>query len=250
MTDGSGAEQDGSLIGREDELERLGVFLAGPPRHGGSLVLAGEPGIGKTALLTALTGRAEATGTPVLRATGVQYRTQVGYGALQQLLTSLPGTRSRAERMPALAGVLGSEPDAAPGHDVVTEAVVALMADSSREVPALLVLDDAQWLDRPSAVVLGQVARRLPGKGTGLVCTVRPGEQGFFDHSGLPLHELGPLGQAASDALLRRRGSRAVRPRTLGSSRAHGTRPGRRRDRTAGLPALAHPLRGGGTVNQ
>ncbi|MFE2267744.1 ATP-binding protein [Streptomyces lavendulae] len=205
MTDGSGAGQDGSLIGREEDLERLGVFLAGPPRHGGSLVLAGEPGIGKTALLTALTARAEAAGTPVLRATGVQYRTQVGYGALQQVLTSLPGIRSRAVRMPALAGVLGSEPDAAPGLEVVTEGVVALMADSSHDVPALLVLDDAQWLDRPSAVVLGQVARRLPGTGTGLVCTVRPGERGFFDHSGLPLHELGPLGEAASDALLRRR---------------------------------------------
>ncbi|MFE4696258.1 AAA family ATPase [Streptomyces sp. NPDC056738] len=211
MTDRSGGEVDDSLVGREADMERFGVFLSGIPRHGGSLVLAGEPGVGKTALLTAVAGRAEAAGLRVLRAVGVQYGTRTGYGALRQLLTSLPELRSTAVLPPVLAAILGPEGDAAPGHDAasghdaVFEAVVSLVADLSRDTPVLLALDDAQWLDRPSAVVLGQVARRLPGTGTGLVCTLRSGEEGFFEHGGLPLHELGPLGEAASEELLLRR---------------------------------------------
>ncbi|MGW0993260.1 AAA family ATPase [Streptomyces sp. NPDC002523] len=205
MVDRSTGDTDGFLVGREADMERLGVFLAGVPRQGGSLALVGEPGVGKTALLAAAAREAEAAGIRVLHAMGVQYRAQASYGALQQLLISVPEIHSRATRMPALAGALGFERGAAPGHDAVAEAVVSLTAGLSRDVPSLLVLDDAQWLDRASAVVLGQVARRLLGTGTGLVCAVRLGEESFFDHSGLPAHDLGPLTEAASDELLRRR---------------------------------------------
>ncbi|MDV9187042.1 AAA family ATPase [Streptomyces sp. SR27] len=205
MTDRPRGDADGSLIGREADMERFGSFLAGVPLHGGSLALVGDPGVGKTALLTAVVRQAEAAGMRVLQTVGVQYRAQAGYGALRQLLASLAEVHSTAMRMPDLAGVLGSERCAAPGHDVVTEAVVSLVAGLSRDVPTLLVLDDAQWLDRPSSVVLGHVARRLPNTGTGFLCTVRLGEESFFDHSGLPLHELGPLSETASDELLRRR---------------------------------------------
>ncbi|OIJ95629.1 AAA family ATPase [Streptomyces colonosanans] len=204
MIDRSSDDGDGSLVGREADIKRLGVFLAGIPRHGGSLALVGEPGVGKTALLAAVAQEAAAMGMLVLHAVGVQYRAQASYGALRQLLTSVPEIHSRAARVPALAGALGFERGAAPGHDVVAEAVVALASDLG-DIPAFLVLDDAQWLDRASAFVLGQVARRLPGTGMGLVCAIRLGEEGFFDHSGLPLHELGPLSEAASDELLRRR---------------------------------------------
>ncbi|MGW7541136.1 AAA family ATPase [Streptomyces sp. NPDC054770] len=194
----------GGLIGREADLARLDGFLAGVPRPGGggSLVVLGDPGVGKTALLDAVVRGAEAAGLWVLRAAGVQYRAQASYGALQQLLTSVPAFHSRAVRTPALAGALGFEPGTAPGPDAVAEAVVELAVGLARERPSLLVLDDAQWLDRASAVVLGQVARRLDGTGTGLACAARLGEESFFDHSGLPVHELGPLGEAACDELL------------------------------------------------
>ncbi|MEV6057132.1 AAA family ATPase [Streptomyces sp. NPDC052107] len=198
-------ESDGILVGRDADMERLGVFLAGLPRHGGSLALVGEPGVGKTALLAAAAQEAEAAGMRVLHAVGVQYRAQASYGALQQLLTSAPEIRSQATRTPALAGALGFEQGAASGHDAVAEAVVSLVAGLSRDVPVLLVLDDAQWLDRASAVVLGQVAHRLVGTGAGLVCAVRLGEESFFDHSGLAVQELGPLSEAASEELLRLR---------------------------------------------
>ncbi|MFJ2193331.1 ATP-binding protein [Kitasatospora sp. NPDC087861] len=204
-TSGGSDDGDGALIGREADRERVGAFLAGIPRAGGSLVLLGEPGVGKTALLAAVARETEAAGVRVLQTVGVQYRAQAGYGALRQLLASAPESRSEAAGVPVLAAALGFERGTAPGHDAVTEAVVSLLADLSRDLPTLLVLDDVQWLDRASAVVLGQVARQLPGTGAGMLCAARPGDESFFDYSGLPLHELGPLSEDASEALLRRR---------------------------------------------
>ena len=198
--------EDGGLVGRAADLARLGAFLAGVPRLGGAMVLLGEPGVGKTALLAAVAGEAEAAGMRVLHTVGVQYRAQASYGALRQLLMSLPESRSAAAAVPVLAAALDFGPGSAPpGHDAVTRAVVSLVTELSRDRPTLLVLDDVQWLDRASAVVLGQVARRLQGAGTGTVCAARLGDDSFFDHSGLPLHELGPLSEAESEELLVRR---------------------------------------------
>ncbi|MFD8938424.1 AAA family ATPase [Streptomyces sp. NPDC059578] len=191
-----------ALVGREADMERLGAFLADVPRLGGSLVVLGEPGVGKTALLAAVAGRAGAAGMRVLSATGVQYRAQTSCGALRQLLTSVPESREAARELPALATALDFTRGRAPGRDEVAEAVVTLVAELSRAQPVLLVLDDAQWMDRASAAVLGRVVRLLPDSGTGAVCSVRLGDESFFDHAGLPLHELGPLNEAASEELL------------------------------------------------
>ncbi|MFF2548126.1 ATP-binding protein [Kitasatospora sp. NPDC058063] len=196
---------DERLVGREYELGRLGDFLADIPRTGGSLVLVGEPGVGKTALLAEVCRAGGAAGLRVLRSAGAQFRAQAGYGALRQLVASAPECRAAAADVPALAAVLGLERETAPGHEDVARAVLCLVASLSLTRPTLMVLDDAQWLDGASAVVLERVARRLPGTGTGMVCAVRPGEESFFDHVGLPLHELRPLGEAASEELLVRR---------------------------------------------
>ncbi|MGC0417370.1 ATP-binding protein [Embleya sp. AB8] len=196
---------DGTLIGREADLARLDAFLAEVGYNGGSLALLGEPGVGKTALLTAFARRAGAAGVRVLHTIGVQYRARTGYGALRRLLTSVPDVRAGIAGMPVLAAALDLERAAAPGPEAVAEALVSLLADLSRDRPIVLVLDDAQWLDPASAVVLTQAARRLVGVGAGLVCAVRIGDDGFFDHSGLPLHELGPLTEAAAEELLSRR---------------------------------------------
>lgn len=198
-------DPDDSLVGRGPDLARLGVFIADIPRSGGALLLLGEPGVGKTALLAAAARDAEGDGIRVLRTVGVQYRAQAGYSALQQLLASSPKTRTHAASVPVLAAALGLGRDAPAGHDAVTDAVVSLLADLSRGIPTLLLVDDVQWLDHASAVVLGQVARRLLGTGAGMVCAARPGDESFFDYGGLPLHELGPLGDAAAEELLTRR---------------------------------------------
>ncbi|GAA3367398.1 LuxR family transcriptional regulator [Streptomyces sannanensis] len=194
-----------ALVGREAEMELFGAFLTGVPRMGGSLVVLGEPGVGKTALLAAVAQEAESAGMQVLHATGVQYRAQTSYGALRQLLTSVPESRAAVADLPALAAALDFKRGRAPGQDAVAEAVVTLVAELSRKQPVLLVLDDAQWLDRASAAILGRVVRRLPNSGAGTLCSVRLGDESFFDHSGLPLHELGPLSEAASEELLSRR---------------------------------------------
>ncbi|MGW9209744.1 AAA family ATPase [Embleya sp. NPDC055664] len=195
---------DGALIGRAADLARLDVFLTDVGHGGGSLVLLGEPGVGKTTLLTAFARRAEAAGMRVPHTVGVQYRARTGYGALRRLLTSAPDVRAGVAGMPFLAAALDLERTAAPGPEAVAEAVVSLVADLSRDRPTVLVLDDAQWLDPASAVVLTQVAHRLVGVGAGMVCAVRIGDEGFFDHGGLPLHELRPLTEAASEELLSR----------------------------------------------
>ncbi|MFB7676010.1 AAA family ATPase [Kitasatospora purpeofusca] len=195
----------GTLVGRSPDLARFDDFVAGVPDAGGSVVLLGEPGVGKTALLDAAAARAAGRGLRVLRATGVQYRSQAGCSALLQLLTATPELREAVAGAPVLAAALGLEPGIAPGPDAVAEAVVLLLKGLAAVRPGLLVLDDVQWLDRSSAAVLERVARRLAGTGTGLLCATRPGEESFFDHVGLPVHELGPLSPADSEELLTHR---------------------------------------------
>ncbi|MEV7032955.1 AAA family ATPase [Streptomyces sp. NPDC093272] len=193
------------LVGREADRARLGAFLAELPGAGGALVLLGDPGIGKSALLTALARDAGAAGVRVLHTVGAQYRARTGHGALRQLLASSPEAWSQAAEVPVLGAALAVERPAAPGHDAVADALTTLIAGLSRDRATLLVLDDAHWLDPASGAVLGRVARRLAGTGAGLVAAVRTGEAGSFAYDGLAVHELRPLSEAASEELLRLR---------------------------------------------
>jgi DNA-binding CsgD family transcriptional regulator len=214
----SGAAHE-RLLGREADLGRIGVFLASVPRIGGPLLLLGEPGVGKSALLESVGRQAAYTGMRVLHTTGVQYEEQPSYSALQQLLRPTTDVRPAA-RSGALAVAFGhghgdghSDGDGPVRehrglknqHDAVARAAVSLIADLSRSTPTLLLVDDLQWLDPASAVVLGLVARRLTGTRAGMLCAARPGAESFFDYSGLPTHDLGPLSDAASEALLAQR---------------------------------------------
>ncbi|MBR7838626.1 ATP-binding protein [Actinospica durhamensis] len=168
---------DAPLVGREAESGRLAAFAAGAARDGGTLMLLGEPGVGKSALLAGTVREARAAGTRVLQAAG----------------------------LPALAAVFGIERGTAAGGEELADAVVRRVAQSARDAPVLLVLDDAQRFGRAEELVLGQVARRLAGTGAGMVCAARPGAERFCDYGGLALQELGPLGQGASEELLGRR---------------------------------------------
>ncbi|MFJ3903956.1 AAA family ATPase [Streptomyces sp. NPDC090025] len=193
-----------SLIGRESEMRTLADFLADIPRAGGTMVVLGDPGVGKTALLTEAAGRAGAGRMSVLRTVGVEYRAETGYGALRQLLTSSPATRTAAVRSPALAAALGFQHGTITGdlgHERLADEVVSLLADRAGGRSVLLVVDDAQWLDRASADVLARVARLL-APGIGMLTAARAAHESFFDHTGLPLHEVGPLDAAAAEGLL------------------------------------------------
>ena len=194
--------EHGTLLGRAADLDRIGAFLAGIPRGGGLLLLTGEPGVGKTALLAAAGSLAEARGMCVLTAAGVEYRARLSYGGLQQLLSAAAKGGPSLVPEGALAVALGHGDGHAPAHEEVADAMVSLVRRLSRGKPVLLAVDDVQWLDPASAVVLGQLARRLHGTGSGILCTARLGADGFFDYSDLPVHEVGPLSDVASEDLL------------------------------------------------
>ena len=127
----------------------------------------GEPGVGKTALLAAARSQAEASGMYVLPAAGVEYRARLSYGGLQQLLGVAAEHQPSIVPGSALAVALGHDDGPAPEHEAVADAMLSLVRRLSRSKPTLLAVDDVQWLDPASAVVLGQVARRLDGTGAG-----------------------------------------------------------------------------------
>ncbi|MHA6765565.1 helix-turn-helix transcriptional regulator [Streptacidiphilus sp. PAMC 29251] len=194
----------GALIGRDADLRRIDTFLRSISGIGGTLLVSGEPGMGKTALLAAATARAADAGVPVLHATAVQFEARTAFSGLRQLLHPVLGgidMLSPAHRA-ALAAALGQSGGQAPAHEAVARALLALLTRTTRERPLLLVLDDLQWLDPTSALVLGWLARRPIGTRVGLLGAERPGADSFFDHTGLPVHTLGPLDDRAAETLL------------------------------------------------
>ena len=164
-----------------------------------SLVLRGEAGIGKTALLEYLVSAA--SDLMVLRAVGVESEMELAYASLHQLcgplldrLESLPGPQRRA-----LEIVFGLSAGAVPDRFFVALAVLSLLSEASEEQPMLCVVDDAQWLDQASALTLAFVARRLLAERVGMVFAARePGDQ--FRH--LPELDVGGLHSGDARALL------------------------------------------------
>jgi DNA-binding CsgD family transcriptional regulator len=166
------------LHGRRDEREALGGLLAAV-RGGQSrvLVVCGEPGVGKTALLESAIG--SATGFRVARAVGVESEMELAFAALQQLCAPM---LDRLDRLPApqqdaLAVAFGLRTGNAPDRFLVGLAVLSLLAEVAEEQPLLCVVDDAQWLDLASAQALVFVARRLLAESVALILATRdPGE--------------------------------------------------------------------------
>ena len=189
-------ERVAQLTGRSSELSVLDR-LVDAVRAGQSqvLVISGEPGVGKTALLDYLAGRA--SGCLVERAAGVQSEMELAYAGLHQLCLPL---LDRLDRLPgpqreALRTAFGQSAGPVPDRFLVGLAVLALLSEAAEEWPLLCVVDDEQWLDQASAQALGFVGRRLAADPVGLVFAARvPGEQ----LDGLP--ELAIEGLRARDA--------------------------------------------------
>ena len=138
-----------------------------------ALVVSGEPGVGKTALLDYLVERA--SGCRVERASGVQWEMELAFAGLNQLVAPM---LDRVERLPvpqrdALRTAFGLSPGSAPDRFFVALAVLSLLSEVAEEQPLICLLDDEQWLDRASAQVLAFVARRLEAEGVGLVFAAR-----------------------------------------------------------------------------
>jgi DNA-binding CsgD family transcriptional regulator len=197
-------EAPGALIGRGYDLEYIIAFADRAAVSGGALLLSGEAGVGKTALLDAAARHAETAGSRVLRAAGAEFEGAVSFAGLNQLLRPLLSqTRGlSAAYRKALAVALGLREGSSPDQLLLSNAVLALLVQATAAGPVLVLVDDLPWLDRASALVLGVVARRLDDSRVGLLAVSRSGEDGFFDRGGLPVHEVLPLSEAAAAELV------------------------------------------------
>ncbi len=216
----------GSLYGREREQAVLDRLLdAAGDGTSGVLVLRGEPGIGKSALLDHAAATGTAAGMRVIRAAGVEYEAELPYAALHLLLgtgldrlSALPPPQRRA-----LEGAFGLAPPAATDRLLTGLAVLSLLSELAEEQPLLCVVDDAQWLDHASADALLLAARRLQAEPVALLLAARDGE-GPLAASGLPELRLTGLAEEAAARLLDARSaelSAPVRHRVLTEARGN-----------------------------
>ena len=189
------------LIGRDAERGVLDGLLEAV-RGGASraLVVRGEPGVGKTALLEDLAGRA--SDCRVVGAAGVQSEMELAFAALHQLcapvldrLDAVPAPQRNALRV-----TFGIDAGPAPDRFLVGLAVLSLLAEVAAERPLVCLVDDEQWLDRASAQVLAFVARRLGAESVGLVFGARVPSA---EVAGLPELLIEGLAEEDARALLR-----------------------------------------------
>ena len=199
------SQQPARIIGREGGLARLRGLVDPVPPASQVLVVTGEAGMGKTALLADAAGRARAAGMEVLSVTGRESESNLAFAGLHQLLrpvlsgaAGLPGRQARA-----LLGALGLTADpVAPDPLLIGVAVLTLLSDLSGRCPVLVVADDAHWLDRSTLDALSFAASRLDAERVVVLAGARgaappPGlDRGFAE-----LH-LGPLPAADAWPLL------------------------------------------------
>ena len=238
-----------NLVGRATELEPLFELVDGLPEQGGALVVRGEPGIGKTSLLAAVSRHATDHGVQVLSTVGVQTEADLPFSGLHQLLLPLlggndwvptPQSRARAAapqvprsfgdrlgRLPksqqiALLSALGLRAELVRDRFLVGLAVLSLLSEEAEGRPILCVLDDAQWLDQISAQTLAFVARRVALESVAMVFAEREPSEPFH---GLRELAVGALRDVEARELLRSimRGplDDRVRDRILAESRGN-----------------------------
>jgi DNA-binding CsgD family transcriptional regulator len=190
------------LYGRQEERAALDVLL-GDARDGrsGALVIRGEPGIGKTALLEYAAEAAD--GMRVLRAAGVESESELPYAALHQLLRPVAADVDRLpepqrEALGAALGTVAGRPD----RFAVSVALLNLLAEAAEEQPLLCLVDDAQWLDQESADALLFAGRRMQAEAIAMVFTAREGVARPFEAQGVGDLVLAGLDVTASGALL------------------------------------------------
>ncbi len=163
------------LLGRERERGVLNRVLAGARSgHGSVLALYGESGIGKTALLEDLRGRAE--GMQVIASAGVESEGELPYAALHSLCSQMleePLKRLPDVQRDALRVAFGQSSGEPPDPFLVGLAVLNRLADVAEDQPVLCLVDDAQWLDRASALTMAFVARRLEAEAVAVVFAAR-----------------------------------------------------------------------------
>ena len=190
-------------MGRNEESETLERLLAAL-RDGwsGVLVLRGEAGVGKTALLRQATRAAG--DMRIVWVTAVQSEMELSFAALHQLLVPFLGS---LERLPepqrqALASAFGLASGPPPDRFLVGIAALTMITEAALEQPVLCLIDDAQWLDQASVDALGFVARRLSADPVAMLFAVREGEQRAVPFEGFAELRLAGLPDEAAQELL------------------------------------------------
>ena len=209
------------LVGREQECALIdGLLEAATCSESSSLVLRGEAGIGKSALLGYAAERAE--GMTTLSVTGVEAESELAFSGLHGLLWPVVGHLSElpAPQRAALAAALGMGPPEGSESFLMAAGALSLLAAAAEERPVLCLIDDAQWLDVPSADALMFAARRVAAEGIVLLFAVRDGDRRRLEIPGEEI-VLEPLDREQAGGLLEQVGHEiapAVRERLLGEA--------------------------------
>lgn len=203
-----------TLAGRDDEIARIDALLArAAGGDSGTLLISGEAGIGKSALLDVTADRARATGMTVLRAQGWESEAGIAYASLLDLLRPV---LSRLDEIPPVqASALGAALalNAPAPHDsfAVPAGVLSLLALVAEDAPLVALVDDVQWVDEASRDALLFAARRLADDGIAVVLAERTGSGPptelprleWIALDGLPRDQAVALAQAAAPGLAR-----------------------------------------------
>jgi DNA-binding CsgD family transcriptional regulator len=175
------------LVGRDRECAAIDELLEGAlAGESGSLVVRGEPGIGKSALLEYAGARTD--GMQLLTTAGVEAESDLAFAGLYGLLRPILGRLSELPELQAnaLAGALGLAPSAGSERFLASAAVLGLLAEAAEELPVLCLVDDAHWLDTPSVDALVFAARRLRAERVAIIFALREGEGRTFEGRNLP----------------------------------------------------------------
>ncbi len=198
-------------MGRNDESETLERLIAAV-RYGwsGVLVLRGEAGVGKTALLQHATRAA--VDMRIVRVTAVQSEMELSFAALHQLLVPFLGSLARLPepQRKALASAFGLVAEPPPDRFLVGIAALTMITEAALEQPVLCLIDDAQWLDQASVDALGFVARRLSADPVAMLFAVREGEHRAVPFEGFAELRLAGLPDEAAQELLARSAGRQL----------------------------------------
>jgi AAA ATPase domain len=167
-------------------------------------LVRGDPGIGKTALLAAASAAASSKGVSVLRTAGAQSETGLAFAGIHQLLRPV---LTWLDRLPgpqrdAISAAFGALDVPAADPFLIALAALNLLACAAERAPLLLVVDEAQWLDPPTANALAFIARRVEAEPIAVLFALRNGVAGTLDGAGLPELRLGGLDDEAAGQLV------------------------------------------------